>query len=114
MDAVNLRDRAVAVESLYVYEKVGKLNDHALRVVNVADRTLDLHVHEDSDEMFYVIEGSFQLETGAGLTPVGAGELVIVPKGTPHRPVVTSLCRFLLIERDGTLNKDNSGEQFEE
>lgn len=114
MDAVNVRDRAKAVEALYVYEKVGKLNDHTLRVVNVANRTLDFHVHEDSDEMFYVIEGAFQLETEAGLTPVREGELVIVPKGTPHRPVVTSLARFLLIERDGTLNKSNSGEQFEE
>jgi mannose-6-phosphate isomerase-like protein (cupin superfamily) len=48
------------------------------------------------------------------LLPVNAGEFVIVPKGTRHRPVVKTLAKFLLIELDGTLNKENSGDLYEE
>jgi mannose-6-phosphate isomerase-like protein (cupin superfamily) len=111
---VNLKDTALAVEKLYVYEKIGRLNGHVLSVVNVENRTLDFHTHEDSDELFYVIEGGFGLETEDGLTRVNEGELIIVPKGVLHRPVVTSLSRFLMIELDGTLNKENSGDLYEE
>jgi mannose-6-phosphate isomerase-like protein (cupin superfamily) len=112
LEIVNLEKAVKAVNKLYVYEKIGRLNGHVLSVVNVENRTLDFHVHEDSDELFYVIEGSFRLETDDGLIPVDAGELIIVPKGQRHRPVVGELSRFLMIELDGTLNKENSGELY--
>ena len=113
MKATNWKREAEAVGELYVYKNVGNLNRHVLSVVNVADRTLDFHVHEGSDELFYVIEGGFDLETETGLTRVEQGESVIVPKGVRHRPVVKKLTRFLMIELEGTLNKENSGDKYE-
>ena len=114
MTPVNLLKKANSIDKLYVYEKVGRLNGNVLSVVNVENRTLDFHVHEKSDELFYVIEGSFELETDKGLIPVSAGEFIIVPKGTRHRPVVKNLSKFLMIELDGTLNKENSGDLYED
>lgn len=114
MKKVNLLEAARAVEPLYVYQKIGELNGNILSVVNVENRTLDFHVHESSDELFYVLEGGFQLETEEGLTDVNAGEFVIVPRGVRHRPVVTKLTRFLMVEFAGTLNKENSGALYEE
>jgi len=114
LEKVNLKDAAETLERLCVYDKVGYLNGHTLSVVNVENRTLDFHVHENSDELFLVIEGAFLLETDEGLVKVDAGELIIVPKGTRHRPVVKELSRFLLIELDGTLNKENSGGGYED
>lgn len=114
MKPVNILDEANLTEKLYVYKKVGRLNGHVLSVVNVENRTLDFHVHESSDELFYVIEGGFEIETDEGLIPVKQGEFIIVPKGTRHRPVVKALSRFLMIELEGTLNKQNSGDLYEE
>lgn len=114
MKPVNLLNEVNAVEKLYVYEKIGRLNGNVLSVVNVENRTLDFHVHENSDELFYVIEGEFNLETEEGLIPVKSGEFIIVPKGTRHRPVVKALTKFLMIEMDGTLNKENSGDLYED
>ncbi len=114
MEAINLKQEVNKVKDLYVYQKIARLNGHVLSVVNVENRTLDFHVHEQSDELFYVIEGAFELETDEGLTPVKSGEFVVVPKGTRHRPVVKELTKFLMIELDGTLNKENSGELYEE
>lgn len=110
---VNLNASADAIGKLYIYEKVGKLNGHVVSVVNVENRTLDFHIHDKSDELFYVIEGSFHLETDEGLIKVEEGEFIIVPKGTRHRPVVNALTKFLMIELDGTLNKENSGDLYE-
>lgn len=114
LQKVNLMQTVCQEKELYLYQKVGLLNNHVLSVVNVENRTLDFHVHEESDELFYVIEGEFQLETKAEKIPVKEGEFIIVPKGTLHRPVVTSLTRFLMIELAGTLNKENSGALYEE
>jgi mannose-6-phosphate isomerase-like protein (cupin superfamily) len=114
LQKVNLKDAAHQVERLFVYEKIGKLNGHTLSVVNVENRTLDFHTHQDSDELFYVIQGGFHLETQDGLIRLEEGELIIVPKGVLHRPVVKGLTRFLMIELDGTLNKENSGDGYEE
>lgn len=114
LEKVNLKSAVNSVDKLYAYDKIGKLNGHVLSVVNVENRTLDFHVHEGSDELFYVIEGSFHLETDEGLIEVNEGELIIVPKGIRHRPVVKNLSRFLMIELEGTLNKKNSGNLYED
>ena len=114
LEKVNLKMAVDTVEKLYVYEKVGRLNNHVLSVVNVENRTLDFHIHEESDELFYVIEGSFHLEIDDGLIKIDSGEFIIVPKGTRHRPVVKELAKFLMIELNGTLNKKNSGDSYED
>lgn len=114
LEKVNLKSAVDNVKELYVYDKIGKLNGHTLSVVNVENRTLEFHTHEESDELFYVITGRFQLETQEGLIPIEEGEMIIVPKGVLHRPVVTSLTKFLMIELEGTLNKENSGDLYEE
>ena len=114
MKSVNLLNEAKQLDELYVYKKIGLLNGNVLSVVNVENRTLDFHVHESSDELFYVIEGGFDLETDDGLKRVNAGEFIIVPKGVRHRPVVKELTRFLMIEMAGTLNKENSGDLYED
>jgi len=114
LDVKNLIDEVNSVEQLYCYKKIARMNGHTLSVVQAENRTLDFHVHEHSDEMFCVPEGAFQPETEEGLLPVKQGEFVIVPKNTRYRPVVTSLCKFLMVEPDGTLNKENSGALYED
>ena len=114
LEKVNLKKAAEEIEKLYVYQKSGRFNGNVLSVVNVENRALDFHVHENSDEFFYVIEGSFHLETNDGLIQVNEGEYIIVPKGIRHRPIVKELSRFLMIELEGTLNKENSGDLYEE
>ena len=114
MEKINLLESVNSVDELYVYEKIGRLNGNVLSVVKVENRTLDFHVHENSDELFYVIEGAFELETEEELIEVKQGEMIIVPKGTIHRPVVTALSKFLMIELEGTLNKQNSGDSYKD
>lgn len=114
LSKTNIIEEVNNIEQLYVYKKLGKINNNILSVVQVANRSLDFHVHEKSDELFYVIEGKFNLETLEGLTEVKEGEFIIVPQNTIHRPVVKKLTKFLIIELEGTLNKENSGDLYED
>lgn len=109
---INLKEKADSIESLFTYLRVGKLNDHMLNIVNVENRTLDFHVHENSDEMFYCIEGEFDIEFEDGLTHLREGDIIIIPKGMRHRPVCKSLVKCLLVE--GTLDKSNTGGTYDE
>lgn len=97
------------LNQLFEYKRVGSLNNHMLNVLQAQNRTLDFHIHENSDELFYCIEGEFDIETDEGLTHLTEGDFVIIPKGINHRPVCKSLVKCLLIEIDGTLNKENTG-----
>ena len=53
---INLYDKVNSIDSLFQYLEIGQLNDHTLNVLQAENRTLDFHVHENSDELFYVIE----------------------------------------------------------
>ena len=43
-----------------------------------------MHVHEDEDEIFYLISGSMTFRVGDGSFKVGDHAFVYVPRGTPH------------------------------
>ena len=106
---VNLKAKADSVGGLFDYLVVGKLNGHVLSVLQAENRTLDFHVHEESDELFYCIEGDFAIELDDGIIALSEGDLLIIPQGTRHRPICHGLVKCLLIERAGTLNAENTG-----
>lgn len=66
--SVNLKSSANSIDTLFQYLRVGTLNNHMLNVLRAENRTLDFHIHNQSDEMFYCIEGEFDIETEDGLT----------------------------------------------
>jgi mannose-6-phosphate isomerase-like protein (cupin superfamily) len=101
--------QAVNGAALFAYCNVGHINGHTLCVLQAERRTLAFHTHACSDELFYVLEGQFAVELDDGLVPLCPGDLLIVPKGTRHRPVVTSRVKCLLMELDGTLDAGNTG-----
>ena len=48
------------------------------------------HVHPNCEEVVYVLEGEVQHTLGDGSTRLGPGDLIVVPRGVPHRLINTS------------------------
>jgi len=113
-EIINLQASANSLSELFKYLKVGQLNDHMLNIIQAKDRTLDFHTHEESDEMFYIIEGKMQIEFKDKIADLNQGDFIIVPKGVMHRPVCRELVKALLIEKTGTLTKGNTGGTYQE
>lgn len=113
IEKINLKTAANEIEALFQYKRIGTLNHHMLNVLQAENRTLEFHIHECSDEMFYCIEGEFDIEFEDGMTHLCEGDLIIIPRGTKHRPVCKGAVKCLLIENEGTLNKDNTGGTYE-
>ena len=114
VEKINLKEKANSIQELFSYLKVGQLNNHTLNVLQAENRVLDFHVHEQSDELFYCIEGEFDIEFDDGITHLCEGDIAIVPKGTSHRPICNALVKCLLIEIEGTLTKENTGGTYDE
>src|SRR3712207_1877140 len=45
------------------------------------------HLHDQSEDVFFVLEGSGWLKEGTKLTPIGPGDVVFVPPGEMHGTV---------------------------
>ena len=112
VNKVNLKEAVDCTNELFQYLSIGNLNNHVLNVLQAENRTLDFHIHENSDELFYVIEGKFTIELDNDMILMEQGDLVIIPKGVGHRSICELLVKCLLIEIDGTLNNENTGGMY--
>jgi mannose-6-phosphate isomerase-like protein (cupin superfamily) len=109
MEAINLKAEASKIHNLFEYKTIARMNGHSFTLIKAKDRTLEFHVHPDSDEVFYIIEGRMKLDFRDRTVTLNTGEMCVVPKGTEHRPVCETEVTTLLIELDGTLTPDNTG-----
>jgi len=114
MKVINLKEAGAAIPDLYQYETVARVNDHTFTLVRVKDRTLEFHVHPDSDEMFVIVSGSMELEFRDRIVKLNEGDMCVVPKGAGHRPICTTEVTCLLVEKGGTLSPENTGGSYKE
>lgn len=69
----------------------------SVRVVRVPPGPRTPHRHPHSVEVVYVVEGNGRVWEGEQVTPVAAGDLVLVPAGTPHATVATGSSDLVLV-----------------
>lgn len=108
MRVVNLEQKSKLIKDFHKYKLIAELNDIQFKLVK-AKRTFVWHSHEETDEMFFVVEGRMKLETRETMFELEKGEMIVVPKGVEHRPVCETECTVLLVEPAGTVNTGNAG-----
>jgi mannose-6-phosphate isomerase-like protein (cupin superfamily) len=77
---------------------LASVNGNAVRLRVMQGTTANWHVHETSDELFYVISGTFYMDTEHGTKLIEAGQLFVVPAGTRHRGRVEGRATLLVID----------------
>ena len=85
---------------------VAELNGQQVKVVKFRGEFV-WHHHEQEDELFLVLRGSFRMEFRDRTVQLREGELLVVPRGVEHRPVADDEVEVLLFEPAGTLNTGN-------
>ena len=65
------------------------------------------HHHDNEDEFFYVVKGSFDMHLRDKIITVNEGEFLIMPKGVEHKPVAKEEVEIMLFEPATTLNTGN-------
>ena len=83
---------------------IAAMNEYLVKVVRVEGEFV-WHAHEDTDELFYVIEGELVIDLEDGdAARLSAGDLFVVPAGVQHRPRAESEAKVLLLEPADVVN----------
>lgn len=107
MKTVNLTEKLSKITTHWDPHVVADYNDNDVMVVKFSGE-FPYHLHEDTDDFFYVISGEMTMDLEETSQTVKAGELFVVPRGVTHRPRSVNECQVLLIEPKGTPNTGDS------
>jgi mannose-6-phosphate isomerase-like protein (cupin superfamily) len=110
MRKVNLAEKLALFSEHWSPKIAGELNGQQVKLVKFQGEFV-WHHHDAEDELFLVVHGNFRMDYREGgeerAIDLYAGEFLIVPRGTEHRPVADEEVHVLLFEPAGTLNTGN-------
>jgi mannose-6-phosphate isomerase-like protein (cupin superfamily) len=106
MRKVNITDALARIHEHWRPMSVAELNGQEVRLVKFRG-AFPWHHHEQEDELFMGVRGRFRLEFADGSVEIGPGDLIVVPRGTEHRPVADEEVEVLLFEPAATRNTGN-------
>ena len=102
-EKINLRQKFSLFSDYWNPRVVGKLNGQLVKLVKFKGEFV-WHKHDDEDEMFLVINGTFNMELRNKTLAINEGDFIIIPKGTEHKPVAEQEVHVMLFEPASTLN----------
>jgi mannose-6-phosphate isomerase-like protein (cupin superfamily) len=106
MQKVNLAEKLGQFTERWSPRIVGELNGQHVKLVKLEGEFV-WHHHEHEDELFLVLRGHLDMHLRDGVVGLDPGELCIVPRGVPHKPVAAGEVHVLLFEPASTLNTGN-------
>jgi mannose-6-phosphate isomerase-like protein (cupin superfamily) len=106
MEKVNLRDKLALFQTRWDPKIVAELNEQHVKLVKFQGEFV-WHSHDHEDELFLVLHGRFDMEFRDRVVTLEEGEMIVVPRGTEHRPVAEREVHVLLFEPSSTLNTGN-------
>ena len=77
---------------------VGELNNQLVMLVRCEGDKVPWHIHDDEDEMFYVLDGVLEVQERNRNVSLHAGEMYIVRRGVEHRVVPQDHVKLVLFE----------------
>jgi len=106
MNKVNLAEKFSLIKDIYNPRIAGELNGQMVKLVKFKGEFV-WHHHDNEDELFYVVKGSFDMELRDKTIKINEGEFIIIPRGVEHRPVAHKEVEVMLFEPASTLNTGN-------
>jgi mannose-6-phosphate isomerase-like protein (cupin superfamily) len=111
MQKVNLAQKFSSVSDYWNPRIAGELNGQMVKLVKFKG-PFTWHHHDNEDELFLVVKGSFVMELRDKNIELTEGEFLIVPSGVEHRPNAAEEVSILLFEPATTLNTGNTENEF--
>lgn len=103
IEKINI-DSKLSLFSDYFNPRIaGELNGQHVKLVKFKGEFV-WHKHDHEDELFLVLNGSFNMEFRDKTITLNEREFLIVPRGVEHRPVADHEVSILLFEPASTLN----------
>jgi mannose-6-phosphate isomerase-like protein (cupin superfamily) len=107
-EPVGLAERLSQFSEHWSPKVVARLNDYEVKVVKVEGEFV-WHTHEDTDELFLVIDGELTIQLREGDVVLRPGQLYVVPRGVEHCPSADGEVHAVLVEPTGVVNTGDAG-----
>lgn len=107
-DTINFQEKLGKISETWSPRIIAQMNDYHFKVAKLEGEFI-WHKHDETDEVFIILDGSLELHYRDRVVNLQSGEMVVVPKGVEHKPYAASLCSVLLVEPAGTLNTGDAG-----
>jgi mannose-6-phosphate isomerase-like protein (cupin superfamily) len=111
IEKVNIADKLSLINEHWSPKIAGELNGQHVKLVKFKGPFI-WHHHENEDEMFLVVKGSFTMELRDNSLEINEGEFIIIPRGVEHKPVADEEVHIMLFEPASTLNTGNVKNEF--
>jgi len=110
---INFAEQRARIDAPWLPRAVAGLDDciplkSMFKLVNIR-RDFVWHRHDDSDEAFLVQSGELHIDFSDGTRTLGAGEMLLVPRGVERRPHAQAECHVLPVEPRGMVNTGDAG-----
>ena len=103
MKKINFKSKFDKFNDHWSPKVIAEMNDYQFKLAKIKDDFI-WHEHNDTDEAFIVISGVIWIEFKDETIQINTGEMIVVPKGTKHRPYATEEAQIMLVEPKGVVN----------
>jgi mannose-6-phosphate isomerase-like protein (cupin superfamily) len=83
---IDLAEKLSAFAEHWSPKVIARLNDYEIKVVKVQGEFV-WHAHDETDELFLVVEGELTIQFRDGDVTLRAGQLFVLPRGVKHCPI---------------------------
>jgi len=106
--AINFNEKLSRFSDHWTPKIIAQMNNYHFKVVKFQGEFV-WHSHNDTDEVFIVLDGEMSIAFRDGSVALKSGEMFVVPKGAEHRPFAEKECKAMLVEPAGTINTGGAG-----
>lgn len=109
MTKINLAAALATFDDHWRPRIVGTVNSCKVQLVKFSGEFV-WHQHDDSDDLFLVLDGCLLVDLPDETIVLEAGEMLVVAAGVRHRPRADQEVHVLNIEASGTVNTGDAAE----
>lgn len=106
MEKINISEKLNLFTDHFNPRIVGELNGQHVKLAKFKGSFV-WHKHDLEDELFYVLDGEFEMHFRDRVVTLKKNDMIIVPHGVEHKPVAKDEVSVLLFEPAATLNTGN-------
>lgn len=109
---VSLAEKFALFDEQWAPRLAARYNGNEVRLAKL-EGDFHWHAHPDTDELFLVIEGVLDIEFRDRTETLTLGEMIVVPRGTEHRPRANKgEVKVLVMDAEGTPNTGDAATAF--
>ncbi|MFQ3351284.1 MAG: mannose-6-phosphate isomerase-like protein (cupin superfamily) [Candidatus Marivariicella framensis] len=105
---INLKNKLNLFSDYWSPRVIAEMNDYQFKLVKIKGDFIP-HKHDNTDEVFIVLEGVLKIEFNDKIIEINSGEMIVVPKNEIHKPYSDKECKIMLIEPKNIVNTGDAG-----